>query len=149
VHGNLHGDNQVWDGGELKAVLDFENAGAGEPEYELRTFPGPGTGTELELLTAVTLHYEQTARRELSLERLMAWQLRQAIGDARLRSKAGLPLPDHRAPGEWAAGMAARFRSLGAQFAELSLPSVIASPGSAILAGQLRAGSISRRRAGS
>lgn len=28
VHGDLHGDNQVWHGGELKAVLDFENAGA-------------------------------------------------------------------------------------------------------------------------
>jgi Phosphotransferase enzyme family len=40
----VHGDNQVWDGGELKAVLDFENVGTGEPEYELRAFPGPGMG---------------------------------------------------------------------------------------------------------
>ena len=26
VHGDLHGDNQVWHGGELMAILDFENA---------------------------------------------------------------------------------------------------------------------------
>jgi hypothetical protein len=44
VHGDLHGDNQVWHGGELMAILDFENAGAGEPEYDLRASPGPGMG---------------------------------------------------------------------------------------------------------
>ena len=26
VHGDLHGDNQVWSAGELQVVLDFENA---------------------------------------------------------------------------------------------------------------------------
>ena len=44
VHGDLHGDNQVWDHGELRLVVDFETVGAAEPEYDLRTFPGPGTG---------------------------------------------------------------------------------------------------------
>jgi aminoglycoside phosphotransferase (APT) family kinase protein len=120
VHGDLHGDNQVWDGGELKAVLDFENAGAGEPEYELRAFPGPGTGPGVELLTAVMRHYERIAGRELSVERVMAWHIRQALGDALWRSEAGIPLPDHRAPGDWVADIAARFRSLGGQFVELS-----------------------------
>lgn len=120
VHGDLHGDNQVWDGGELKAVLDFENAGGGEPEYELRAFPGPGMGPGVELLTAVMRHYERIAGRELSVERVMAWHIRQALGDALWRSEAGIPLPDHRAPGDWAADIAARFRSLGGQFAELS-----------------------------
>jgi aminoglycoside phosphotransferase (APT) family kinase protein len=47
VHGDLHGDNQLWCGGELKAVIDFENAGTGEPEYELRAFPGPGMAPAL------------------------------------------------------------------------------------------------------
>ena len=42
VHGDLHGDNQVWDRDELRLVVDFENIGDGEPEYELRGFPGPG-----------------------------------------------------------------------------------------------------------
>jgi thiamine kinase-like enzyme len=121
VHGDLHGDNQVWRGGELVVVLDFENAGAGEPEYDLRAFPGPGTGPGLELLTAVTGHYERITGRGLSVERIMAWHLHQALGDVLWRSEAGLPLPDHRAPGEWVADMAARLRFLGGQFAELWL----------------------------
>jgi aminoglycoside phosphotransferase (APT) family kinase protein len=112
VHGDLHGDNQVWDGGELKAVLDFENAGAGEPEYELRAFPGPGMGPGLELLTAVMRHYQQISGRELSVERVMAWHVRQALGDALWRSEAGIPLPDHRAPGEWVSDIRDRFGSL-------------------------------------
>jgi thiamine kinase-like enzyme len=122
VHGDLHGDNQVWSGGELRAVLDFEDAGAGEPEYELRAFPGPGMGPGLELLTAIMRHYERITDRELSVERLMAWHLRQTLGDALWRSEAGIPLPDHRTPGEWVADIAARFRSLGGQLTEMSLP---------------------------
>ena len=42
VHGDLHGDNQVWDGDQLMLVVDFETIGAAEPEYGLRAFPGPG-----------------------------------------------------------------------------------------------------------
>ena len=76
---------------------------------------GPG----LELLSAVTRHYERIAGRGLSVERIMAWHLHQALGDVLWRSEAGIPLPDDRAPGEWVAAMAARFRSLGGQFAEL------------------------------
>jgi aminoglycoside phosphotransferase (APT) family kinase protein len=112
VHGDLHGDNQVWRGGELRAVLDFENVGAGEPEYDLRAFPGPGMGPGLELLTAIVRHYERIAGRRLSVDRIMAWHLRQALGDALWRSEAGLPLPDHRTPGDWVADVARRFRAL-------------------------------------
>src|SRR5207244_2921384 len=53
VHGDLHGDNQVWDRDELRLVVDFETAGAAEPEYDLRAFPGPGMSPGVELLTAV------------------------------------------------------------------------------------------------
>jgi thiamine kinase-like enzyme len=120
LHSDLHGDNQVWDGGELQAIIDFENAGAGEPEYDLRTFPGPGMGPGLELLAAVIRHYERIADRELSVKRIMAWHIRQVLGDALWRSEAGIPLPDHRAPGEWVADIAHRFRILGGHFAELS-----------------------------
>jgi thiamine kinase-like enzyme len=119
VHGDLHGDNQVWHGGELKAVIDFENAGTGEPEYDLRSFPGPGLGPGLELLTAIIGHYQRIAGRELCVERLMAWNLRQNLGDALWRSEAGLPLPDDRTPGEWVADMGVRFRLLGGKFTEL------------------------------
>lgn len=38
VHGDLHGDNQVWEHDELWLVVDFETVGAAEPEYDLRTF---------------------------------------------------------------------------------------------------------------
>ena len=47
VHGDLHGDNQVWDHDELRLVVDFATVGAAEPEYELRTYPGPGLGPGL------------------------------------------------------------------------------------------------------
>ena len=40
VHGDLHGDNQVWDHDELRLVMDFETVGAAEPEYDLRAISG-------------------------------------------------------------------------------------------------------------
>ncbi|HSZ39388.1 MAG TPA: phosphotransferase [Trebonia sp.] len=113
IHADFHGDNQVWNGGELRAVLDFENAGLGEPEYDLRTFPGPGMGPGTGLLTAITRHYERLAGRPLSVSRIMAWHARQALGDALWRSEAGLPLPDRRSPSAWVHDLAGRFRLLG------------------------------------
>lgn len=110
VHGDLHGDNQVWDHGELR-VVDFETAGAAEPEYDLRCIPGTGPGVEL--LTAVMRHYRQITGRQLSAERVMAWHVRNALGDALWRSEAGIPLPDHRTPPEWVDDLSARFTALG------------------------------------
>ena len=49
---------------------------------------GPG----LELLTAVMRHYQQVTGRQLSPARVMAWHLRQALGDALWHSEAGIPL---------------------------------------------------------
>jgi hypothetical protein len=72
VHGDLHGDNQVWDRDELRLVMDFENIEAAEPEYELRTFPGPAMGPGVELLTAIMRHYHQVTGRQLSPARVMA-----------------------------------------------------------------------------
>jgi aminoglycoside phosphotransferase (APT) family kinase protein len=86
AHGDLHGDNQVWDGDELRLVVDFETAGTAEPEYDLRTFPGPGLGPGLELLTAVMGHYQQITGRQLS--------------------------PTHRTPPGWVNDVAARFSAL-------------------------------------
>jgi aminoglycoside phosphotransferase (APT) family kinase protein len=112
VHGDLHGDNQVWDHDELRLVVDFATVGAAEPEYELRAFPGPGMGPGLELLTAVMRHYQQVTGRQLSADRIMAWHLRQALGDALWHSEAGLPLNDHRTPPQWVEDLAARFSAL-------------------------------------
>jgi hypothetical protein len=38
---------------------------------------------------------------------------RTTLGDILWRSEAGLPLPDHRTPAEWADDLAARFAALG------------------------------------
>jgi len=103
----------VWDHDELRLVVDFELIGAAEPEYELRAFPGPGMGPGVELLTAVVHHYQQLTGRRLSAGRIMAWHLRQALGDALWRSEAGLPLNDRRTPSEWVEDLAARFAALG------------------------------------
>jgi aminoglycoside phosphotransferase (APT) family kinase protein len=112
VHGDLHGDNQIWSAAELRVVLDFENAGLGEPEYELRNFPGPGMGPGVELLTATMRHYERLTGRVLSVARIMAWHVRHALGDVLWHSEAGLPLIDHRSPSAWVDDIAARFREL-------------------------------------
>jgi aminoglycoside phosphotransferase (APT) family kinase protein len=113
VHGDLHGDNQVWNGGELRLVVDFETIGAAEPEYELRTYPGPALGPGVELLTAVVRHYEQISGRPVSISRVMAWHLRQVFNDVLWRSEAGLPMADGRTPPQWVEDLAARFGALG------------------------------------
>jgi hypothetical protein len=113
VHGDLHGDNQVWDRDELRLVVDLETVGAAEPEYDLRALPGPAMGPRVELLTAVMRHYRQFSGRQLSPDRVMAWHLRAALGDALWRSEAGIPLADHRTPPDWVDDLFARFRMLG------------------------------------
>jgi aminoglycoside phosphotransferase (APT) family kinase protein len=113
VHGDLHGNNQVWDHGNLRLVVDLETAGAAEPEYDLRHLPGPDMGPGVELLTAVMRRYQQITGRHLSVDRVMAWHLRTALGDALWRSEAGIPLADHRTPPEWVDDLAARLTMLG------------------------------------
>jgi thiamine kinase-like enzyme len=113
VHADLHGNNQVWDQGELRLVVDFETVAAAEPEYDLSGFPGPGLGPGVELLTATVRHYEEAAGRPLSVERIMAWHVRQALGDVLWRTDAGIHLADHRTPPDWVDDLAARFRALG------------------------------------
>jgi aminoglycoside phosphotransferase (APT) family kinase protein len=109
VHGDLHGNNQVWDGDTLRLVVDLETVGAAEPEYDLRTFPGPAMGRGVDLLTALMRHYQQLTGRHLSIDRVMAWHLRTALGDALWRSEAGIPLADHRTPPDWVDDLATRF----------------------------------------
>lgn len=112
VHADLHGGNQVWQDGELRAVVDFETVGTAEPEYDLRAFPGTGPGVEL--MQATMHHYQRISGRDLSTDRVMAWHLRTALGDALWRSEAGVPLPDHRTPTEWVNDLTDRFDVLGA-----------------------------------
>jgi aminoglycoside phosphotransferase (APT) family kinase protein len=111
VHADLHGGNQVWDHDELRLVVDFETACAAEPEYDLRALPGTGPGVEL--LTTTMRHYQQMTGRQLAADRVMAWHLRTALGDALWRSEAGIPLPDHRTPAAWVDDLSTRFSELG------------------------------------
>lgn len=113
VHGDLHGDNQVWNGDELRLVVDFESVGALEPEYDLRCFPGPGLGPGVRLLTKTMGHYQRLSGRQLSLERVMAWHVRTALGDVLWRTDVGIPLADHRTAADWVEDLAGRFRALG------------------------------------
>ena len=113
VHGDLHGDNQVWDHDELRLVVDFENIGAAEPEYELRAFPGSGMGPGLELLAAVMRHYQQVTGRQLSPA--PGDGLASAPGPRRraVAQRSRPPLADHRTPPQWVEDLAARFSALG------------------------------------
>ena len=58
-------------------------------------------------------HYREAADRSLSVERIMAWHVRQALGDVLWRTDAGIHLADHRTPPDWVDDLAARFRVLG------------------------------------
>ncbi|TDD61931.1 aminoglycoside phosphotransferase family protein [Kribbella antibiotica] len=108
VHGDLHGGNQIWYDGRLRAVVDFETAGRGDPEYDLRLFPGTGPG--LELLTSTLRHYPAPP---LDTDRIMAWHLRTLLGDALWRSEAGVGLPDCRIADAWVEDLEQRFSALG------------------------------------
>jgi len=92
-------------------MLDFETAAAAEPEYDLMSLPATGPG--LELLTATIRHYEQISGRRLETDRVMAWYLRSALGDALCRSEAGIHLPDHRSPAERVDDISTGFAALG------------------------------------
>ena len=111
VHADLHGGNQVWDGEHLRVVVDFETVGLAEAEYDLRTFPGTGPGVEL--LNVTLRYYRRITGQDLAADRVMAWHLRTALGDALWRSEAGVPLPDHRTPMAWVDDLAKRFTALG------------------------------------
>ena len=113
VHADLHGDNQVWDRGKLRLVVDFETVGVAEPEYDLSGFPGPGLGPGVELLTHLVRHYQELAGCPLSVERIMAWHVRNALGDVLWRTDAGIHLADYRTPPDWVDDLAARFAALG------------------------------------
>lgn len=93
VHGDLHGYNQVWDraSASLLAVVDFEESGIADPHFDLRYLPGNCRGPQLVL--AVVAAYEQLSGRRLSIERVMAWHVLTALGDAMWRTEAGVSLP--------------------------------------------------------
>jgi len=93
VHGDLHGYNQVWDPAtaSLQAVVDFEGSGAADRHFDFRYLPSNARGPELVL--AVMAAYERLSGRRLVIERIVAWHILTALGDALWRTEAGVALP--------------------------------------------------------
>nr|WP_221377208.1 aminoglycoside phosphotransferase family protein [Actinoplanes polyasparticus] len=111
VHGDFHGDNHLWDRESLRLrlVVDWETAGTGEPEFDLRCLPGD---CGMELFTATVAAYERMSGTTLDMDRIMAWHLRTVLGDALWRAEAGVALPDRRTPAQWVDDLDARFTAL-------------------------------------
>jgi aminoglycoside phosphotransferase (APT) family kinase protein len=98
AHGDLHGYNQVWsrDPWKLQLVADFEVAGPTDPEYDFRYFPSQDRSGDF--VTAVRARYTALTNRAADMDRVMAWHVRTALGDALWRSEAGVALPGGGTP---------------------------------------------------
>lgn len=93
AHGDLHGHNQIWrrSSWTLLLVVDLEEAGPADPEYDFRYLPSQES--TLGLLDATRDTYMSLTGRTIDMERVLAWHIRTALGDALWRSEAGVPLP--------------------------------------------------------
>lgn len=111
LHGDFHGNNQVWHQGRLRLVVDFETVGLGEPEYDFRGIVP--VGPTVTPLPETIEHYQRLTGSRLSLDRVTAWHIRSVLGDALWRSEAGVALPDYRTVPEWVDDLAVRLRLLG------------------------------------
>ena len=109
VHGDLHGHNQIWGHGEhrLAAVVDFEESGIAEPEFDLRYLPSNSANPLLAV--AIVAAYERLCGRNLSIDRMMAWNVLTHLGDALWRTEAGAPLPGGGTAPSWVDDLATRF----------------------------------------
>jgi aminoglycoside phosphotransferase (APT) family kinase protein len=112
VHGDLHGYNQVWrrSSWALRLVADFEVAGPADPEYDFRYFPSqePSLG----LVMAIGQRYMSLTGRTIDMDRVMAWHVRTALGDALWRSEAGVPLPGGGTPSTYVDDIERKMRTL-------------------------------------
>jgi aminoglycoside phosphotransferase (APT) family kinase protein len=112
VHGDLHGYNQVWDPASLhlELVVDFEESGIADPHYDLRYLPG--NAPTLDLLFAVVDAYARISGHAVSVERVMAWHVLTALGDALWRTEAGVELPGGGTASSWVDDVAMRLETL-------------------------------------
>ena len=101
VHGDFHGHNQIWErpAWRLLLVADFESAGPAEPEFDFRYLPSPEPA--LGLVTAVRAAYMSASGGEIDMGRVLAWNVRTALGDALWRSEAGIALPGGGTPASY------------------------------------------------
>src|SRR5205085_9728380 len=106
------GYNHGWSGGPrmLRLLAHFEVAGPGDPEYDFRYFPSqePTVG----LLTSIRQRYMSLTGRTIDADRVMAWHIRTALGDALWRSEAGGPLPGGGTPSTYVDDIELKVRAL-------------------------------------
>jgi aminoglycoside phosphotransferase (APT) family kinase protein len=115
VHGDLHGHNQLWDYDDLElvAVVDFEESGIAEPEFDLRYLPG--NSRHPQLTTTVVDAYQRLTGHRLNLQRILAWNVRTHLGDALWRTEAHVTLPGGGDAASWVDDLAARFQNFGVE----------------------------------
>lgn len=101
LHGDLHGHNMVLDHGssDLLLVADFENCAIGDPHYDFRYLPS--LHPDLGWFRRIIARYEETSGRIVSLDRVLAWHIRTALGDALWRTELGVSLPHDLTPEEY------------------------------------------------
>lgn len=108
VHGDLHGYNQLWEHAslDLTLVVDFETAGIAEVEFDFRYLPGNCRTPEFTL--AAIDPYEKQVKRRIDPRRVLAWNVRTHLGDARWRTEAHVPLPGGGDAATWVDDLARR-----------------------------------------
>jgi aminoglycoside phosphotransferase (APT) family kinase protein len=111
VHGDLHGDNQVWDEASttLVAMVDFEESGIADPHFDLRYLPG--SAQSVDLVLAVMAAYERLSGTRLATDRV-TWHVLTVLGDALWRTEAEVALPGGGSAATWVDGLATRLDTL-------------------------------------
>jgi aminoglycoside phosphotransferase (APT) family kinase protein len=113
LHGDFYRENLVFDSGfsRVRAVLDLEAAGFGDPNFDFRYLPGQAP--TLGLFLDTTDAYERLSREKLDRRRIGAWHVLTVLGDALWRTEAGVELPGGGTPAEWVDQLDERLASLG------------------------------------
>lgn len=108
LHGDFSGHNLLWDHAEhrLVAVVDFEEAAAGDPNYDFRYLPSHDA--TFTLLDDVAGAYADAGGDGYDLRRVMAWSVRTVLGDILWRGEAGVALPFGGGAEAWLDDMARR-----------------------------------------
>lgn len=97
--------------GSRVLAADFDNAAFGDPHYDSRYLVS--IRRDLDWFTACVDAYQQRSGRELSVERILAWHIRTALGDALWRTELNEPLPGDLTPSDYVDDITWRLGELG------------------------------------
>jgi aminoglycoside phosphotransferase (APT) family kinase protein len=99
------------DGERLLLVVDFEEVAVADPHYDFRYLVS--IRRDLDWFTACCDAYERSSGRRLSIERILAWHIRTALGDALWRTELGVTLPGDLTPDDYIDDITRRLAELG------------------------------------